>query len=461
MPRFARPAARSARCCSSSRGTIAPALAELESLAREAEDSPQLLVHLARAAALGGTRRRGGGEAGAAHCNAGRPMRRCTRSSRAALWQRGAGDCDAMRQIVACDRAASARAAPAPGRGRSAAQCRRRRPGAELLERGLELAPDSAIFLHFHRRAARRAWTGSTRRCRTCAMPQRRAPQSVAVRRNLVPALLRTGAAAEARSHPGRPARAVSRRSAADRISRHRAAPARATRNIAGSTTTRGWCNPIALRPPAPFADIGEFNAAFARELAPLHRAAQRPLEQSSARRLADRAQPAARQPGDRRVLRHARRADTRLHQRACTTRTHRIRWIGASAADYRISRFLVRAAAARGFHLDHVHPRGWLSSAYYVGAAGRFRCGDARAGWLKFGEPGMRIPAARPEHFVKPAQGMLVLFPSYLWHGTVRVRRRRPPPDGRLRRAPGLTTWPLVRDRLPGRATSGSVPSL
>ena len=31
-----------------------------------------------------------------------------------------------------------------------------------------------------------------------------------------------------------------------------------------------------------------------------------------------------------------------------------------------------------------------------------------------------MRIPGCEAEHFVKPAEGMLVLFPSYLWHGTV-----------------------------------------
>ena len=73
------------------------------------------------------------------------------------------------------------------------------------------------------------------------------------------------------------------------------------------------------------------------------------------------------------------------------------------------------------GFHKNHIHPRGWLSSAYYVklpkeiGAAP-----DDRQGWLKFGQPhdlpGFDQP---PEHWIKPEPGLLALFPSYMWHGT------------------------------------------
>lgn len=71
------------------------------------------------------------------------------------------------------------------------------------------------------------------------------------------------------------------------------------------------------------------------------------------------------------------------------------------------------------GFHADHVHPRGWLSSAFYVDVPGAVETG--RQGWLKLGEPGMPTqPALGPEHFVQPQPGLLVLFPSYLWHGTV-----------------------------------------
>jgi hypothetical protein len=68
------------------------------------------------------------------------------------------------------------------------------------------------------------------------------------------------------------------------------------------------------------------------------------------------------------------------------------------------------------GFHLNHVHPMGWLSSAYYIDVPRE----QSQDGWLKFGEPDMPMPGCSPDHFVVPEPGMLVLFPSYLWHGTV-----------------------------------------
>ena len=71
------------------------------------------------------------------------------------------------------------------------------------------------------------------------------------------------------------------------------------------------------------------------------------------------------------------------------------------------------------GFHTNHVHPRGWLSSAYYI-ALPETSAAEPNGGWLKFGEPGPRIDGCAAEYSIKPAEGMLVLFPSYMWHGTV-----------------------------------------
>jgi tetratricopeptide (TPR) repeat protein len=71
------------------------------------------------------------------------------------------------------------------------------------------------------------------------------------------------------------------------------------------------------------------------------------------------------------------------------------------------------------GYHAGHLHPRGWLSSAFYVVLPQALD--REREGWLKFGEPGVRTePPLPPEHFVKPEPGLLALFPSYMWHGTV-----------------------------------------
>ena len=71
------------------------------------------------------------------------------------------------------------------------------------------------------------------------------------------------------------------------------------------------------------------------------------------------------------------------------------------------------------GFHVDHVHPKGWLSSALYVDLPTAVETG--KEGWIKFGEPG--VPTAVPlaaEYDIKPEAGMLALFPSYMWHGTI-----------------------------------------
>ena len=75
----------------------------------------------------------------------------------------------------------------------------------------------------------------------------------------------------------------------------------------------------------------------------------------------------------------------------------------------------------ASGHHTNHVHPMGWLSSAFYVSVPGESEDAQAKPGWIKFGEPGVRTtPPLAPERYVQPKPGRLVLFPSYMWHGTV-----------------------------------------
>jgi hypothetical protein len=71
------------------------------------------------------------------------------------------------------------------------------------------------------------------------------------------------------------------------------------------------------------------------------------------------------------------------------------------------------------GFHVNHFHNQGWISSAYYVAVPDEVDDAALRSGWLKFGEPRFATPGAPAEHYVRPSAGMLVLFPSYMWHGT------------------------------------------
>ena len=73
------------------------------------------------------------------------------------------------------------------------------------------------------------------------------------------------------------------------------------------------------------------------------------------------------------------------------------------------------------GYHTMHVHPLGWISSAYYVQVPSEVSESEAHGGGIKFGESdidlGWRGMAARK---IQPQVGRLVLFPSYMWHGTV-----------------------------------------
>jgi tetratricopeptide (TPR) repeat protein len=71
----------------------------------------------------------------------------------------------------------------------------------------------------------------------------------------------------------------------------------------------------------------------------------------------------------------------------------------------------------SNGYHENHVHPQGWLSSACYIETVRD----SGHEGWIRFGEPGFPTsPVLAPEHLEKPEPGLLVLFPSYMWHGTV-----------------------------------------
>ena len=73
------------------------------------------------------------------------------------------------------------------------------------------------------------------------------------------------------------------------------------------------------------------------------------------------------------------------------------------------------------GFHVNHMHPDGWISSAYYVSVPDLDDTNHS--GWIKFSEPPFpTVPELEPERWIKPSAGMLVLFPSFLWHGTAPI---------------------------------------
>jgi tetratricopeptide (TPR) repeat protein len=74
---------------------------------------------------------------------------------------------------------------------------------------------------------------------------------------------------------------------------------------------------------------------------------------------------------------------------------------------------------SAQGFHVNHMHSHGWLSSACYIALPEAID--DGTQGWIQFGSPpvelGLDLP---PRRVIKPEPGLLVLFPSSMWHGTL-----------------------------------------
>lgn len=81
----------------------------------------------------------------------------------------------------------------------------------------------------------------------------------------------------------------------------------------------------------------------------------------------------------------------------------------------------------SEGFHVSHIHTVGWMSSAYYASLPPEVQAGDG-SGALAFGVPdaalGLDLP---PRRVVQPKEGQLVLFPSYLWHGTTPFQSQEP----------------------------------
>jgi tetratricopeptide (TPR) repeat protein len=73
------------------------------------------------------------------------------------------------------------------------------------------------------------------------------------------------------------------------------------------------------------------------------------------------------------------------------------------------------------GYHTNHVHPKGWISSAYYIALPDAVDRPGGKEGWIKFGEPNLPCGLDNTiRRTVQPRSGTLVLFPSYMWHGTV-----------------------------------------
>jgi Flp pilus assembly protein TadD len=179
----------------------------------------------------------------------------------------------------------------------------------------------------------------------------------------------------------------------------------------------------VALVPVEPFSESQRARQELEATLLPRHRAVHEPMQQS----LRGGSQTPGRLFGGddpvltstEAALRHAvarhveRLPDDPAHP-FLRRRTRDVRIVGS---------WSVRLWSA-GRHVDHIHPEGWMSSAFYVALPSSVcdpATSDATAGHLQLGRPpldlGLDLPARR---VLRPQPGHLALFPSYVWHGTV-----------------------------------------
>lgn len=170
-----------------------------------------------------------------------------------------------------------------------------------------------------------------------------------------------------------------------------------------------------------PVDDPATFNAALTRCLDQLHNTTRHPLEQTLRGGTQTQGNLFARQEAEIRELVSAIRAAVSEYLNSLPA--HALRAMGFDQhQQFGFSGSWSVRLRSEGFHTMHMHPMGSISSAYYVTLPPVIRDDDStHAGWIQFGKPNMDFPFDFPaEHFVRPAAGKLVLFPSYMWHGTV-----------------------------------------
>ncbi|MFN2329171.1 MAG: putative 2OG-Fe(II) oxygenase [Chromatocurvus sp.] len=172
------------------------------------------------------------------------------------------------------------------------------------------------------------------------------------------------------------------------------------------------------LTPPAGYASIEAFNRVLAARLRILHKLQVHPLDQSL--------KGGTQTPVDLRFIREPVIAAFRDSIQEAIAR-----YTAALPEDDSHPLYRRRSGTAApsgmwsvqlkpgGKHVNHVHPEGWLSSAYYVEVPPA-DASEPNAGALQLGQPRYATPGATAARTIAAEAGNLVLFPSYMWHGTV-----------------------------------------
>jgi len=96
--------------------------------------------------------------------------------------------------------------------------------------------------------------------------------------------------------------------------------------------------------------------------------------------------------------------------------------FLSRKTTDFRFSGSWSVRLKTEGFHVNHVHPEGWLSGPTYIEVPKAVRADDpTKAGWVNLGVTGMNLGEKREKAMVSicPQEGVCVLFTSYTLHVT------------------------------------------
>lgn len=177
----------------------------------------------------------------------------------------------------------------------------------------------------------------------------------------------------------------------------------------------------IVIEPPEGFSSLAAFNDALAAAIVPLHATKQQPLDQTlyggtqSFGRLWDEPNPVV-QALKRQLMKAAEIYVAGLPDDPdhpfLAQKSMAMECAGAWSV----------VLSSGGGHVDHIHPEGWISASYYVRVpqevSGLEQDGDDKAGFLRLGASGVDGVGLPAERWVKPEEGAVVFFPSYIWHG-------------------------------------------
>jgi predicted Zn-dependent protease len=177
-------------------------------------------------------------------------------------------------------------------------------------------------------------------------------------------------------------------------------------------------CRAARIMPAPEYGDLETFNRSLAERLRERHTAKAHPLVNSVRDGTQVQIHPLTEtDPLVRALLGMFLQAVTQFVADMPTDPAHPL--FSRKARKFRISGcWSVRLRGGAGRHVSHVHPQGWLSSAYYVTVPPEVTASAERRGWLSFGQPSFKVPGLGPVGWVRPLVGHLALFPSYQWHG-------------------------------------------